>query len=79
MMDEWNRNKSLPPDHGDVERDAKKERNAKKPAGKRRTKDAARKKALDDNLDRALEDSFPGSDPVALTQPPSSARDKRRR
>jgi hypothetical protein len=25
-----------------------------------------------------LEDTFPGSDPVAVTQPPHSARDKRR-
>ncbi len=36
-----------------------------------------RKQALDDRLDRGLEDSFPGSDPVAVTQPPASARDKR--
>ena len=33
-------------------------------------------KALDDALDRGLQDSFPGSDPVAVTQPPPSKRDK---
>jgi len=33
-------------------------------------------KAFDDALDRGLQDSFPGSDPVAVTQPPPSKRDK---
>lgn len=73
-MDECNRNEPLPPDHGDVEQGAK-----KKPEGKRGDEDAKRKKALDDSLDRGLEDSFSGSDPVAVTQPPPSARDKGRR
>ncbi len=31
---------------------------------------------LDEALERGLEESFPGSDPVAVTQPPSSPRDK---
>ena len=42
----------------------------------RKERQAKRKKALDDALDRGLQDSFPGSDPVAVTQPPPSARDK---
>ena len=35
--------------------------------------DAERKKALDDKLERGLEETFPGSDPVAITQPPPNA------
>jgi hypothetical protein len=46
--------------------------------GDRKHREAARKKALDDALDRGLEDTFPGSDPVAVTQPPPSAWDKDR-
>jgi hypothetical protein len=45
-------------------------------AAKAADKDAAHKKRLDEALERGLEDSFPGSDPVAVTQPPPSARDK---
>jgi hypothetical protein len=71
-MDEWNRNRSLPPDRSDVERDAKDR------ASKRREREEKRKDALDDELDRGLEDTFPGSDPVAITQPPHSARDRRK-
>jgi hypothetical protein len=40
--------------------------------------EAERKKKLDEALERGLEDSFPGSDPVAVTQPPPSKRDKNR-
>ena len=35
-----------------------------------------RKKRLDDALERGLEDTFPGSDPVAVTQPPHSPLDR---
>jgi hypothetical protein len=31
---------------------------------------------LDDALERGLEDTFPGSDPVSVVQPPPSAHDK---
>ena len=31
---------------------------------------------LDEALERGLEDTFPGSDPVSVVQPPPSARDK---
>jgi hypothetical protein len=70
MMDESDRNRRLQPDHGKFERDAK------DPAGKRREKSEKRKEALDDTLERGLEDTFPGSDPVSVTQPAHSARDK---
>jgi len=42
----------------------------------RKERQAKRKKAMDDALDRGLQDSFPASDPVAVTQPPPSAWDK---
>ena len=31
---------------------------------------------LDEALDKGLEDSFPGSDPVSVTQPPPTTEDK---
>jgi hypothetical protein len=37
------------------------------------------KKSLDDKLEQGLEETFPGSDPVSITQPPPTARDKRER
>jgi hypothetical protein len=42
----------------------------------RKRLEAEHRKALDAALDRGLEDTFPGSDPVAVTQPPRSAYDK---
>jgi hypothetical protein len=33
---------------------------------------------LDDKLEQGLEESFPGSDPVAVTQPPRSPHDTRK-
>jgi hypothetical protein len=44
--------------------------------GERRHRQAERRKSLEDALERGLEDTFPGSDPVAVTQPPPSACDK---
>jgi hypothetical protein len=43
---------------------------------RRREEDASCKKKLDDALERGLEDTFPGSDPVSVTQPPPSPYDK---
>jgi hypothetical protein len=39
-------------------------------------KTQATKKHLDDELTRALKDTFPASDPPAVTQPPHSHYDK---
>jgi hypothetical protein len=69
MMDEWNRNRSPQRDHAGFERDDEDR------AGKR-DRESQRKKVLDDQLERGLEESFPGSDPVAVTQPPRSPHDK---
>jgi hypothetical protein len=46
---------------------------------KRREQDAVDKEWLDDMLDEALEESFPASDPVSITQPTHSAHDRRQR
>jgi hypothetical protein len=70
MMDEWTSNRPLRADRGDIARDHR------DPATKRRERQERRKEELDDALDRGLEETFPGSDPVAITQPPHSARDK---
>jgi hypothetical protein len=63
-MDEWNRNRSLQPDAADFERDE-----ADRDGKRRRDRDASHKEALDKALDLGLEDSFPASDPVSVTQP----------
>lgn len=38
--------------------------------------DKAEKKKLDEALERGLEESFPGSDPVNVTQPAKSVPDR---
>jgi hypothetical protein len=68
VMDEWNKNRSLQPDAGGFERDSK-GRSPKRDQEEQRER-------LDDALEQGLEDSFPGSDPVSVTQPPSSPYDK---
>jgi len=45
----------------------------------RRELEQDRKRRLDDALDLGLEETFPASDPVAVTQPPHSLDDKPRR
>jgi hypothetical protein len=64
MMDQWSR--PAEGSQGAAERDAAAERKA------------AKKREFEEALDRGLQDTFPGSDPVAVTQPPPSARDKHR-
>ena len=68
-MDEGDKNGSLRPDAGHFEHDEK-DRD-----GKRRGRDERRDR-LDDALERGLEDTFPGSDPVSVIQPPGSVYDK---
>jgi hypothetical protein len=52
------------------------EREEKTHASKRQDKREKRKEALDDTLDLGLEETFPGSDAVSVTQPPHSVCDK---
>jgi len=46
------------------------------PAERGRQVDALRRKMLDKALDDGLEDTFPASDPVSVTQPAPSSCDK---
>jgi len=43
----------------------------------RRAREEAERARLERALERGLEESFPGSDPVNVTQPPKSPQDKR--
>ena len=71
MMDHY-RHRSTQPGYDDFEDD--------EAAGKRRREqDATEKKKLDHALEVGLEETFPGSDPVSVTQPPHSPYDKPRR
>jgi len=48
-------------------------------ARRRETREEAKedqRRRLDKSLEKGLEDTFPASDPVAVTQPPPSKRDK---
>ena len=45
----------------------------------RRERDEAQKRKLEKSLEQGLEDSFPGSDPINVTQPPPSAADKKKK
>ncbi len=71
MMDTSSTTRSQPPDHRDSEQGTKE-------PGRDRERTERRKQRLDEKLDRGLEDTFPGSDPVAVTQPPPSDHDKRK-
>jgi hypothetical protein len=42
----------------------------------KKKQDEAQKRRLDKALEEGLEESFPGSDPVNVTQPPPSRKDK---
>jgi hypothetical protein len=71
-MDDWNRNGAFRPD-ADFEWDK---------ADSKRRREAARaayKEKLDDILDQALEESFPGSDPISIVQPSQSPYDRPKR
>ncbi len=69
-MDQWNKNRFS---HADS---AQSGRHTKDPDEKRE-REARQRKKLDEALELGLEETFPGSDPVAVTQPPHSARDKK--
>jgi hypothetical protein len=71
-MDQSNKNRSPRPGHAEFAADPDGD------SAKLRERDAKRKQKLDEQLDQGLEDTFPGSDPVAVTQPPHSAYDRRR-
>ena len=45
----------------------------------KRDKEEAQKRRLEKSLEQGLEDSFPGSDPINVTQPPPTKGDKRQK
>jgi hypothetical protein len=45
----------------------------------RRDRDEAQRRKLEKSLEQGLEDSFPGSDPINVIQPPKSVGDKRKK
>jgi hypothetical protein len=45
----------------------------------KRERDEAQKRKLEKSLEQGLEDSFPGSDPINVTQPPPSVADKKKK
>lgn len=49
-----------------------------RPDGRQQDREKEKKERLDQKLDEALEETFPGSDPVNVTQPPPSREDKKR-
>lgn len=69
-MDQWNVNRPRPADNTGFRRDSKDRESKRRDEDKRRER-------LDDALDRGLEDTFPGSDPVSIIQPPGSVYDRR--
>jgi len=69
MTDDGNKDRLRHVDRGDFRPDARRR------AG-RREQDVKGKKALEEQLDTGLEDTFPASDPVAVTQPPHSPQDR---
>jgi hypothetical protein len=54
-------------------------REEKKRREAERESEEAQKKKLEKSLERGLEDSFPGSDPINVTQPPPTRSDKKRK
>jgi len=73
-MDDLNRSGPLQRHHDEAAGETKKSE-----TDKRREREQKHKEALEDKLERGLEDTFPGSDPVAITQPPHSTHDRRKR
>ncbi len=67
MADAWDRQRS---DRRREERDEDFGERERRPSA------AERRKVLDEALESGLEGSFPGSDPVSVTQPPRSPYDK---
>jgi hypothetical protein len=45
---------------------------------KRQDDEARNRRALERSLERGLEDSFPASDPINVTQPPPTKSDKKK-
>jgi hypothetical protein len=81
MMDQLNKNRPQQVAYAGFERGAQAATESELEAKRRRkeakqTREAKRQAALDEALDVGLEETFPGSDPVSITQPPHSGYDR---
>jgi hypothetical protein len=72
-MDERNSNRPAQPDRAGFEHNGKERNGRRQHEAKEHDKE---REKLDDALEIGLEGTFPGSDPVSVTQPPHSVRDK---
>ena len=76
-MGQWTKHRSRQIAYAGFEDTGRAEQEAKRRERDERQARQARIQAeLDEALDLGLEGSFPGSDPVSVTQPPPSAYDK---
>jgi hypothetical protein len=77
MIEQWHRHEDRPLqlDRRRDERDFE-DLDLERRRAKRRDLAAERWKALDEALERGLEDTFPGSDPVSVIQPQRSVWDR---
>ncbi len=69
QMEGWEKNRPLGP--GDAPQETRLSR-----LEREREREEKHKEALEDKLERGLEETFPASDPVAIVQPPHSVYDR---
>jgi hypothetical protein len=76
-MDQWNKQRSHQVAYAGFEETGRGQQETKRREKERKqAKDAKLHAELDEALELGLEESFPASDPVSVTQPPSSVYDK---
>jgi hypothetical protein len=51
----------------------------KKPRDRKGDPDEERRRLLEESLEEGLEDSFPASDPINVTQPPKTPADRKKK
>jgi hypothetical protein len=76
-MEQWTKHRFRQIAYAGFEDTGRSEQEARRREKERKqAKDAKLLAELDEALELGLEESFPGSDPVSVTQPPPSAYDK---
>jgi hypothetical protein len=76
-MDQWNKHRSHQVAYAGFEDTGRSEQEAKRrEKEERQAREAKHRAVLDEALELGLEETFPGSDPVSVTQPPPSVYDK---
>jgi hypothetical protein len=77
-MDQWTKHRSRQIAYAGFEDTGRAEQEAKRrEREERQAKEARIQAELDEALELGLEETFPGSDPVSVTQPPPTIYDKR--